>query len=44
MALINWYYARFIASALVIIALLLILAYLLFYNEEEVDLEEEMEI
>lgn len=41
--LINWFYATFIASALALTALALILLYLLFYNEEDVELEEETE-
>lgn len=40
MALINWYYATFLAGILAIISLALILLYLLFYNEEEEEFEE----
>ena len=42
--LIDFYYASLLASALVFLALGLILLYLLFYNEEEEELEEEDEI
>ncbi len=41
MALFNWYYATFIASILAITSLGLILLYLLFYNEDEFEEEEE---
>ncbi|MHA1543051.1 MAG: hypothetical protein ACTSQH_08755 [Candidatus Hodarchaeales archaeon] len=41
MALFNWYYATFIASILAIVSLGLILLYLLFYNEDEIEEEEE---
>jgi hypothetical protein len=44
LALINWFYATFIASALAITALAFILLYLLFYNEEDEDLEEETKL
>ena len=41
MALFNWYYATFIASILAIASLGLILLYLLFSNEDEIEEEEE---
>lgn len=41
MALFNWYYATFIASIFAIASLGLILLYLLFYNEDEIEEEEE---
>jgi len=41
MALVNWYYATFFASILAITSLGLILLYLLFYNDEEFDEEDE---
>jgi hypothetical protein len=41
MALINWYYATFIATILAVVSLGLILLYLLFYNEEDEDFEED---
>jgi len=41
LALINFSYATYIASAFVIIALGLILLYMLFYNEEEEEEEKE---
>jgi hypothetical protein len=40
MALVNWYYATFIASILAISILALILLYLLFYREDEFEEEE----
>ncbi|MHA2223960.1 MAG: hypothetical protein ACXAC8_02055 [Candidatus Hodarchaeales archaeon] len=43
MPLITWNLATFFASGLAMIALALILLYLLFYNEEDEELEEEME-
>ena len=42
MALFNWYYATFFASILAITSLGLILLYLLFYHEDELE-EEELE-
>ncbi len=39
MALLNFPYASFIATILVLVSLALILLYLLFYNEEDEDLD-----
>jgi hypothetical protein len=40
MAFFNWYYATFFASILAITSLGLILLYLLFYHEDEIEDEE----
>jgi len=40
MALINWYYATFIASVLAFASVGLIILYLLFYREDELEEDE----
>ncbi|MHA1978351.1 MAG: hypothetical protein ACW98F_09770 [Candidatus Hodarchaeales archaeon] len=40
MALINWYYATFIATVLAFVSLALILLYILFYREDEFEEED----
>ncbi|MHA1995223.1 MAG: hypothetical protein ACW97Z_11830 [Candidatus Hodarchaeales archaeon] len=40
MALINWYYATFIVSVLALASLGLIILYLLFYREDELEEDE----